>query len=84
VFAAELGGLLGVLRNITPSALTERIVQRPPTEIRKMEEERSRREWAHRRLRWQHRLRVGVWALGAVVLAVLLALFLRLAAGSVF
>ena len=61
----------------------EEIVQRPPAEIRKMEQERSRREWAHRRLRWQRRLRVGVWVLGVVVALLLLALYLRLAGGSI-
>ena len=48
-----------------------------------MEEERSRREWAHRRLRWQRHLRVGWWVLGALLGILLIALYLRLASGSI-
>ncbi len=62
----------------------ERIVQRPPAEIRKMEQERSRRESAHRRLRWQRRLRVIMWVLGVLVVVVLLVLSLRLVGGSIY
>ena len=68
----------------TREGLAERIVQRPPSEIRRMDEERSRREWAHRRLRWQRRLRVGLWVVGALVGILLIALCLRLAGGSIY
>jgi uncharacterized membrane protein len=55
---------------------------RPPAELRKFEDEERRRTRAHSRLRWERRLRMGLWLLGGLVLLVVLILFARLAGFS--
>ena len=51
---------------------------RPPAELRKLEEEQRRRVHAHRRLRWGRRVRLASWALGGLLLLVILLLAARL------
>jgi hypothetical protein len=53
-------------------------MQRPPTELRKLEDEERRRDRAHRRLRWERRLRVARWVVGGLALLFILALIARL------
>ena len=55
---------------------------RPPAEIRRLEEEKHRRERAHRWVWWERRLRVALWILGGVALLVAIALLGRLAGFS--
>ena len=52
---------------------------RPPSELRKLEEEERRRARAHRRLRWEQRLRLGLWLLGGLALFITSVLLARLA-----
>ncbi len=52
---------------------------RPPAELRRLEDEELRRGRAHRRLRWEERLRVTLWILGGLSLLVVIALLARLA-----
>ena len=52
---------------------------RPPSELRKLDEEERRRARAHRRLQWEQRLRVGLWVLGGLLLLLAIVLFARLA-----
>lgn len=53
---------------------------RPPSELRKLEEEERRRARVHRRLRWQQRLRVGLWMLGGLGVFITIVLLARLVA----
>lgn len=53
-------------------------MRRPPAELRKIEEEARRRELAHRRLRRERRLRVGLWILGVAALLLALGVFTRM------
>jgi hypothetical protein len=50
---------------------------RPPTELRRIEDEERRRERAHRRIRWERRWRVACWSAIALSLAGALWLFMR-------
>jgi len=52
---------------------------RPPSELRKLDEEERRRARAHRRLQWEQRLRVGFWVLGGLLLLLAIVLVARLA-----
>jgi hypothetical protein len=52
---------------------------RPPSELRKLDEEERRRARAHRRLQWEQRLRVGLWVLGGLFLLLAIVLVARLA-----
>ena len=52
---------------------------RPPSELRKLDEEERRRARAHRRLQWEQRLRVGLWVLGGLLLLLAIVLVARLA-----
>lgn len=51
---------------------------RPPSELRKLEEEERRRARVHRRLRWEQRLRLIPWLLGGLGVLVALVLLARL------
>jgi hypothetical protein len=53
---------------------------RPPSELRKLEEEERRRARVHRRLRWQQRLRMALWVLGGLSVFVTIVLIARLVA----
>jgi hypothetical protein len=53
---------------------------RPPSELRKLEEEERRRAHAHRRLRWEQRLRVSLWVLGGLGVFITIVLLARLVA----
>jgi hypothetical protein len=55
---------------------------RPPSELRKLEDEERRRVRAHRRLLWERRRRMGLWVLGGLVFLAVLVLFARLAGFS--
>ena len=55
---------------------------RPPAELRKLDDEERRRARAHRRVRWERRLRIGLWILGGAVLLLAIALLARLAGFS--
>ena len=52
---------------------------RPPSELRKLDEEERRRARAHRRLWWEQRLRISLWVLGGLGLFVTIVLLVRLA-----
>ncbi len=56
---------------------------RPPVELRKMEEEASRRARAHRRLAWERRRRAVLWVAAGLVAAAALVSLARLAGFSV-
>ena len=53
-------------------------VPRPPTELRKLEEEERRRARAHRRLLWERRLRLTGWLLAIIGVLFLMVLLARL------
>jgi hypothetical protein len=53
-------------------------MQRPPFEIRRIEEERQRRAHAHRLLRWERRRRLLAWAAALSALLLLGLLCARL------
>ena len=52
---------------------------RPPSELRRLDEEERRRARVHRRLRWEQRLRMSLWVLGGLGLLVTIVLLARLA-----
>jgi len=44
---------------------------RPPAELRKLDDEERRRSRAHRKLRWEGRVRAALWILGSIGLIAL-------------
>jgi len=52
---------------------------RPPSELRQIEDEERRREYAHRRLRWERRWRVAAWLAAGLIAAAALVSLARLA-----
>jgi hypothetical protein len=56
---------------------------RPPAELKRLEEERRRRDRAHRRLRWERRRRATLWLTGGLALLAVLWSLARLAGLSV-
>jgi hypothetical protein len=55
---------------------------RPPSELRRIEEEERRRARAHRRLVWERRRRMALWFAAGLAALVALAFFARLAGFS--
>lgn len=55
---------------------------RPPAELRKLEDEERRRTRAYRRVRWERRLRLGLWILVGTLLLLAIAFAVRLAVFS--
>lgn len=51
---------------------------RPPVELRRIEDEERRRARAHRRLKWDRRLRVAIWLGAVLALAAVFVSFARL------
>jgi hypothetical protein len=51
---------------------------RPPSELRKLEEEERRRARVHRRLRWEQRLHASLWVLGGLGVLITIVLLARL------
>jgi hypothetical protein len=56
---------------------------RPPEEIRRIDEEQRRRVRAHQRLRWERRVRAGLWILGGAAAVAALLAVARLAGLSI-